>query len=55
MVVSIKLEAPLGVFLKSLVNGFVLTKQTEGKSSKDGRIAKAQAAAKAPQQLKLEM
>lgn len=32
MVVSIKLEAPLGVSLKSLVNGFVLTKQTEGKS-----------------------
>ena len=32
MVVSIKLEAPLGTSLKSLVKGFTLTKQTEGKS-----------------------
>jgi len=32
MVTSLKLEAPPGVSLKSLVKGFVLTKQTEGKS-----------------------
>ena len=32
MVVSIKLEAPPGTSLSSLVKGFVLTKQTEGKS-----------------------
>jgi len=32
MAVSIKLEAPPGTSLKSLVKGFVLTKQTEGKS-----------------------
>jgi len=32
MVASLKLEAPLGTSLKSLVRGFVLTKQTEGKS-----------------------
>jgi site-specific recombinase XerD len=32
MAVSLKLEAPPGTFLKSLVKGFVLTKQTEGKS-----------------------
>ena len=32
MVIGIKLEAPSGTSLKSLVNGFVLTKQTEGKS-----------------------
>jgi len=32
MVVSIKLEAPPGTSLRSLVTGFVLTKQTEGKS-----------------------
>ena len=29
---SIILEAPTGTSLKSLVGGFVLTKQTEGKS-----------------------
>ena len=32
MVASLKLEAPLETSLKSLVKGFVLTKQTEGKS-----------------------
>jgi site-specific recombinase XerD len=32
MVASIKLKVPPGVSLESLVNGFVLTKQTEGKS-----------------------
>jgi site-specific recombinase XerD len=32
MPVSIKLEAPPGTSLKSLASGFVLTKQTEGKS-----------------------
>jgi site-specific recombinase XerD len=32
MTASTKLEAPLGTSLKSLIRGFVLTKQTEGKS-----------------------
>jgi hypothetical protein len=32
MVTSTKFEAPLGTSLKSLIRGFVLTKQTEGKS-----------------------
>ena len=32
MVVLARLEAPTGTSLKSLVNGFVLTKQTDGKS-----------------------
>jgi hypothetical protein len=32
MAASIIMEAPPGTSLKSLVNGFVLTKQTEGKS-----------------------
>ena len=32
MSISIRLEAPLGTSLKSLAKGFVLTKQTEGKS-----------------------
>jgi site-specific recombinase XerD len=32
MTASTKLEAPLGTSLKSLIKGFVLTKQTEGKS-----------------------
>lgn len=32
MAISIRFEAPRGISLKSLVNGFVLTKQTEGKS-----------------------
>jgi hypothetical protein len=32
MVASIKLELPLGATLKSLVNGFLLTKRTEGKN-----------------------
>jgi len=32
MVAALKLEAPQGTSLKSLVKGFVLTKQTEGKS-----------------------
>lgn len=32
MTISTKLEAPLGTSLKSLLKGFVLTKQTEGKS-----------------------
>jgi site-specific recombinase XerD len=31
---SIKLDAPLGTSLKSLIKGFVLTKQTEGKSAR---------------------
>jgi site-specific recombinase XerD len=34
MAVSIKMEVPPGVSLKSLVAGFVLTKRTEGKSPK---------------------
>jgi len=34
MVASIKLQAPSGTSLRSLVRGFVLTKQTEGKSSR---------------------
>lgn len=34
MVASIKVEVPLGATLKSLVNGFLLTKRTEGKSSR---------------------
>jgi site-specific recombinase XerD len=34
MVIGIKLEAPSGTSLKSLVTGFVLTKQTEGKSQR---------------------
>lgn len=33
MVLSLKLEAPLGTSLKALVEGFILTKQTEDKSS----------------------
>mgnify|MGYP001070292421 CR=1 FL=1 len=32
MVSLLKLEAPLGTPLRSLVKGFILTKQTEGKS-----------------------
>jgi len=32
MAISTKVEAPLGTSLRSLVRGFVLTKQTEGKS-----------------------
>ena len=32
MVTSIRPETPLGASLKSLVTGFTLTKQTEGKS-----------------------
>ena len=32
MVTTTRTVAPLGTSLKSLVNGFVLTKQTEGKS-----------------------
>jgi site-specific recombinase XerD len=32
MVISLRPEAPTGTSLRSLVNGFVLTKQTEGKS-----------------------
>jgi hypothetical protein len=32
MVVSLRPEVPLGTSLKSLVSGFVLTKQTEGRS-----------------------
>lgn len=32
MVASTKLEAPPGISIRSLVKGFVLTKQTEGKS-----------------------
>ena len=32
MVTATRTVAPLGISLKSLVNGFVLTKQTEGKS-----------------------
>jgi hypothetical protein len=32
MVISIRPTAPPGTSLKSLINGFVLTKQTEGKS-----------------------
>ncbi len=34
MVIGIKLEATSGPSLKSLVTGFVLTKQTEGKSKR---------------------
>jgi len=34
MVIGIRLEVPSGTSLKSLVTGFVLTKQTEGKSRK---------------------
>ncbi len=34
MVIGIRLEVPSGTSLSSLVNGFVLTKQTEGKSQR---------------------
>jgi len=32
MVTSVNIQAPLGTSLKSLVKGFILTKQTEDKS-----------------------
>ncbi len=34
MVIGIRLEVPSGTSLSSLVNGFVLTKQTEGKTQR---------------------
>jgi len=33
MVVSVKIEAPLGTSLKSLVKGYLLTQQTQGSSA----------------------
>jgi len=34
MILGVKTQTPLGTSLRSLVQGFVLTKQTEGKSPK---------------------